>query len=275
MLSTANPIRVLLVDTEELFRVAVRMLIESWATMKVVGDTGNQAEALSLAEKEDPHIILVEIDFKGDVNGGLALLPKLLSSRKSRVIVMTHLQDVELHHRAIHYGARGLVLKDHSPEQLRNAILRVNDGEAWLDNKLTTSIITKMAQVNRLTRDGEGSVGIASLTPRESELARLVGNGWSNKEVAGRLYISETTVRHHLTSIFKKLQLTNRLELIIYLLRTGTTKHTVGRISQRTSHLGDDIPGKASSEQQGDKLFPDFVGKHKQLPSKKPALPGK
>lgn len=275
MLSTAHPIRVLLVDTEELFRVAVRMLIESWGTMKVVGDTGNQAEALSLAEKENPNIILVEIDFKGDVNGGLAILPKLLSSSKSRVIVVTHLQDVELHHRAIHYGARGLVLKDHSPEQLRNAILKVNDGEAWLDNKLTTSIITRMAQVNRLTRDGEGSVGIASLTRRESELARLVGNGWSNKEVAGRLYISETTVRHHLTSIFKKLHLTNRLELIIYLLRVGTTKHPVGKISHRTSQLDNGLPDKTISERQGSELFRDLGSKHKQHPSKKPTLLGK
>jgi two-component system nitrate/nitrite response regulator NarL len=267
MLPTAHPIRVLLVDTQELFRVAVRLLIESWGTMKVVGDTGNQAEALSLAERENPHIILVEIDFKGDVNGGLAFLPKLLSLSKSRVIVMTHLQDVELHHRAIHYGARGLVLKDHSPEQLRNAILRVNDGEAWLDNKLTTSIITKMAQANRLTRDGKESVGIASLSPRESELARLVGNGWSNREVAGRLYISETTVRHHLTSIFRKLHLTNRLELIIYLLRPGTTKPPAGRISQRTSHSGNDISVKTISERQGDKLFRDLGGKRKHTPS--------
>ena len=275
MTSTAQPIRVLLIDTQELFRVAVRMLIESWGTMKVVGETGNQREALSLVKGENPHIILVEIDFNGDVNGGLALLPELLSLSKSRVIVMTHLQDVELHHRAIHYGARGLVLKDHSPEQLRNAILMVNAGEAWLDNKLTTSIISKMAQANRLTKDDKKLVGIASLSPRESELARLVGNGWSNRKIAGRLYISETTVRHHLTSIYRKLHLTNRLELIIYLLRPAMTKPRVGRFLQKTSRLGKNISVKTNSERQGDELIRDPRDKHKQDQSRKPILPPK
>jgi DNA-binding NarL/FixJ family response regulator len=124
---------------------------------------------------------------------------------------------VDLHHAAIQAGARGLVLKEHSPEQLRNAILKVHAGEVWLDDRLTTSIITKIAQSSR-AGPLEQPRKSERLTKRESELANLAGTGLSNKEIAKRLFISETTVRHHLTSIFRKLGVANRVALVIELL---------------------------------------------------------
>jgi two-component system, NarL family, nitrate/nitrite response regulator NarL len=216
---TRQPIRIVLVDIHTLVRASVRMMLESWEQFKVVGDTGNETEALALVENEKPDIVVMELDFKLGERKGLELLSKLLSSTSPRIIVLTHLQDVDLHHRAIQCGARGLVLKEHSPEQLRSAILKVNAGEVWLDDTLTTSIITRIAQSSRHGAVQAEPAGLEALSRRESQLAQLAADGLSNREIAARLYISETTVRHHLTSIFRKLNLANRLELIIYVLR--------------------------------------------------------
>jgi two-component system nitrate/nitrite response regulator NarL len=217
------------------------MLIESWEQMKVVGDTGDEVEALALAKMEDLDVILIELDFKAG-RGDLDLLTKMLSASNARVIVLTHLQDIELHHLAIRSGARGLVLKEHSPEQLRSAILKVHSGEVWLDSKLTTSIITRMARSNRLAQDGKESATFTLLSPREQELAWLAGDGLSNKEIAERLFISDTTVRHHMTSVFRKLGVANRLELIISLLRPTAKKPPAPSMSR-------DISDKHNSSQ--------------------------
>jgi two-component system nitrate/nitrite response regulator NarL len=225
------------------------MLLESWEEIQVVGDTGDEAEAVSLVQNEQPQIVLLELDFKSQPTTGLDLLSKLLSASKARIIIVTHLQGAELHHSAIQHGARGLVLKEHSPEQLRKAILKVHAGEVWLDERLTTSIITLVAMSSRHHTAGpqEGK-GFAQLSPRESQLARLVGEGLSNKEIANRLFISETTVRHHLTSIFRKLDMTNRLELIIYLLRPEATSKLPAPSTSRHNSVRD-LHGVPRSDQ--------------------------
>lgn len=220
---TGQPIRILQVDSNCLVRVGLRMLLDSWQEIQVVGDTGDEREAVAVAQREAPHVILLELDFKSGVATGLDLISKLQTASKARIIVVTQLHAAELHHSAIERGARGLVLKEHSPEQLRNAILKVHAGEVWLDDKVITSLVTIVARSSRRRADAvDDSTGLAKLSPRESQLAHLAGEGLSNKEIARRLFISETTVRHHLTSIFRKLGVVNRLELIIHLLRPET-----------------------------------------------------
>jgi two-component system, NarL family, nitrate/nitrite response regulator NarL len=233
-MSISQPIRILLVDSHSLARTGLRMLLDSWKEIAVVGDTGDASEVLTMIQRERPQIVLMELEFKSGAATGLDLLPKLVSAGQARVIVFTHLQDVALHHSAIQRGARGLMLTQHSPEQLRNAILKVHAGEVWFDDKLITSIVTMVAKSSRhLTGTGDKGKGAARLTPRENEVSQLVGEGLSNKEIAKRLFISETTVRHHLTSIFAKLDITNRLELIIHLLRPETGKPPAPSIPRR------------------------------------------
>ena len=206
------------------------MLIESREGLKVVGEAGTRGEAVLMANRERPDIILLDLDMGG---GGraLELLSELLAaSNKTRIVVLTGMRDPEIHQRAVRSGAMGLVLKEMAPEELLKAIEKVHAGEAWLDRSLTASVISRFSRPGRSSqpRDSEGG-RLASLTEREREVLGLVGEGLKNKQIADRLFISETTVRHHLTSIFGKLDVSSRFELIIFIYRHKLVKPSTDR----------------------------------------------
>ena len=142
-----------------------------------------------------------------------------MASGGGRIIVLTAVHDSDAHHRAILLGAMGLVLKEEAPEDLRRAILKVHSGEIWLNRKLATGIVAKMSQPTLWDQKNHASPGITLLTAREREVFNLVSARLKNKDIANRLFISETTVRHHLTTIFSKLEVTSRFELIIFAYR--------------------------------------------------------
>lgn len=214
-----RPIRVLLVDDHGLVRAGIRLLIESRAGLKVVGEAGTRGDAVLLANRERPDVILLDLDMGG---GGRALdfVPELLAvSNETRILVLTGVRDPEIHQRAVRLGAMGLVLKEKAAEDLLKAIEKIHAGEAWLDRSLTASVISKFSRQGRSGETNDEEVKIASLTEREREVVTLVGEGLKNKQIAERLFISETTVRHHLTSIFSKLDVASRFELIILVYR--------------------------------------------------------
>jgi DNA-binding NarL/FixJ family response regulator len=212
-------IKILLIDNDSIVRAGVRLLIKNWARVDLIGVTSNLPDALAIVAREKPDIILLEIEL-GQTDFGFDLLASLRSVRADgRVIVLTGLRDVESHYRAMQLGAVGLVLKSQPPEDLRNAILKVHAGEAWLDPKLMMSIVTSMSLARGRHRNEKEKEKIDLLTKREREVAALIGEGIKNKTIAERLFISETTVRHHLTSIFSKLEVSDRFELLIYLYR--------------------------------------------------------
>jgi DNA-binding NarL/FixJ family response regulator len=224
----SKAIRVLLFDEEAVVRTALRKLIESWPYLSVIGEAGNPGDAVGNNPQEKPDIIL----FNHHLSRGpdsLDLLPQLLSAYNGgKVIVLTAFGDSEAHLRAVRLGARGLVLKERGAEELHEAILNVYAGELWLDRKLTTDMITRMIQPKKKTELEDREIAkLASLTEREHRVVTLVGEGLKNKGIAERLFVSESTVRHHLTSIFKKLHVSSRSELIILVQRqrsiqTGT-----------------------------------------------------
>jgi two-component system nitrate/nitrite response regulator NarL len=115
-------------------------------------------------------------------------------------------------------GAMGVVLKEHAAEVLIKAINKVHQGEVWLDRSMMGTVLDEMTQAPEI--DPEGA-RIASLSDREREVIALIAEGLKNKQIAQRLFISETTVTHHLSSIFSKLDVSDRLELIIYAFRHG------------------------------------------------------
>ena len=214
-----KPIRVLLLGDNGLVRAGIRLLIESRAGLKVVGEAGTRGDAVLLANRERPDVILLDLDMCG---GGRALdfVPELLAvSNETRVLVLTGVRDAEIHQRAVRSGAMGLVLKEKAAEYLLKAIEKVHAGEAWLDRSLTASVINKFSRQGRSGETDDEEAKIASLTEREREVVTLVGEGLKNKQIAERLFISETTVRHHLTSIFSKLDVASRFELIIFVYR--------------------------------------------------------
>lgn len=191
------------------------MLIDQNPDMKVVGVAGNRSEALAVAASEQPNMIILDI-LLGDEDG-LAFLPELREATpKARVLVLTGLRSSEGQRRAMLAGAMGVVLKEHAVEVLIKAIMKVHQGEVWLDRSMMGSVLDTMTQAPEIDPE---NAKIASLTDREREVIALIAEGLKNKQIGQRLFISETTVTHHLSSIFSKLDVSDRLELIIYAFR--------------------------------------------------------
>lgn len=215
-----EPIRIMIVDDHVVIRSGLRMLIEHDQRMRVVAQAGNRAEALERATAEHPDVIVLDL-LLGD-DDGLDFLPELCqASPNSRVLVLTGVQNPDAHRRAIRRGAMGIVLKDHAADQLLKAIKKVHEGEVWIERSMMGSMLQEF---NRPSLPDPESAKIDSLTDREREVIALIGEGLKNKQVGERLFISETTVTHHLSSVFSKLEVSDRLELIIYAFRHGLAK---------------------------------------------------
>jgi DNA-binding NarL/FixJ family response regulator len=209
----SEQLRILLVEDHLVVRAGLRLLIESQPGMQVVALAANREEALKFAACEAPDLIL--LDLKLGEESGLAFLPELRAvTPKARVLVLTSSKDVDVHRQAVRLGAAGIVLKDQEPEVLIKAIRKVHAGEVWLDRTTTGNLFHEMTQ-NSGELDPEQSK-IQSLTDREFQVIKLIAEGLKNKEIGKRLFISETTVTHHLSSIFSKLEVSDRLELVIY-----------------------------------------------------------
>jgi two-component system nitrate/nitrite response regulator NarL len=204
--------RILIIEDHLLVRAGLGMLIEDLG-MKVVGMAGNRAEALEVAAREKPDVILLDLSLGGE--DSLSFLPELREAAKNaRVLILTGTSDPEPHRRAIRLGAMGVVLKGQAPAILIKAIQKVYAGEVWIDRATMGNLLQEMTQKNA---DNNGDhEKIKSLTQREHQVIALIAEGLKNKEIGARLFISETTVTHHLSSIFSKLEVSDRLELVIY-----------------------------------------------------------
>ena len=215
-----KPIRIMIVDDHAVIRAGLRMLIEQDQEMKVIAMAGNSTEAYEHAAKDRPDLIILDL-ILGEEDG-LTLLPVLREkSPKSRVLILTGVLNPDAHRAAIRKGAMGIVLKEHAADLLLKAIKKVHDGEVWIDRSMMGMMIQELSRPNH--SDPE-TAKITSLTSREREVIELVGEGLKNKQIAERLFISETTVTHHLSSVFSKLAVSDRLELTIYAFRHGLAK---------------------------------------------------
>jgi two-component system, NarL family, nitrate/nitrite response regulator NarL len=207
-----NAIRIVLVDDHAVFVAALRSLIDTRPGMKVVGEAKNRVEALNLARSLRPDIIILDI-VMGDENG-LDYIQELISESGGRVIVLTGVLDPRLHQQAIQQGAMGVVLKTQNPDILLKAVTKVQQGEAWIDRITMGLVLTELSR-NRMNGADPGPA-VNQVTKREREIITFVAQGLKNKQVADRLHLSEITVRHHLTSIYSKLGVADRFELIVY-----------------------------------------------------------
>jgi DNA-binding NarL/FixJ family response regulator len=215
-----RPITIMIVDDHVVIRSGLRMLIEHDQNMRVVAMAGNQEEAMERAASETPDVIILDL-LLGDEDA-LTFLPELCqTSPNSRVLILTGVQNPDSHRRAIRRGAMGIVLKEHAADQLLKAIKKVHEGEVWIERSMVGDMIQELSRPAMVDPE---LVKIESLTEREREVIALVGEGLKNKQVGERLFISETTVTHHLSSVFSKLEVSDRLELIIYAFRHGLAK---------------------------------------------------
>ena len=182
-----------------------------------MGEASTPQEALDLATRELPEIVLLDIDLAG--YNGLDIIESLQASvPDSDIIVLTGVRDEGLQTRALRSGAKGFVQKDQHGDLVLRAIQKVRDGEIWFDRGAIGAAVTRL-----ISGDDEQSQ-LATLTPRERDITRLVGEGLKNDAIAERLYISEKTVRNHLTVVFDKVGVRDRLHLAIFAYRRGLAK---------------------------------------------------
>src|SRR5215813_2779576 len=218
-----TPIRILVIDDHEIFLAGLRLLLQREPGLSVIAEARTKQEAVEAARNQ-PDIILLDLDL-GSCKG-TDLLPELMEiAPNARVLVLTGVLDRELHLRAICLGAVGIVVELEAPRFLIKAIRKVYAGEAWLNRAMVASAMAELQERKQdLKETDPDAVKIDGLTARELEIIALVGEGRRNKAIGERLYISEKTVRHYLTSIFNKLQVADRLELMIYAYQHGLAK---------------------------------------------------
>jgi len=217
--TSQDPIRVLLIDDHQSFLWGMVKLIESDSpNMKVMGTASDIAEALAILEREHPDVILLDIDLRG-VNS-LDSMPILRNATTAMVLILTGMRNPETHERAIMAGARGVVQKEASAEMILKAIKKVYEGEIWLDRATTARVFSKLLDHSNNQVSPEAAK-IATLTSREREIINVMTKQGrsTNKQIAVHLNMSEHTLRNHLSSIYSKLEVENRLELVMYAVK--------------------------------------------------------
>jgi two-component system, NarL family, nitrate/nitrite response regulator NarL len=213
----SRDIRVLIVDGHALFRAGVRALLGDHDGVLVVAECGSAQEACELAASEQPDVILLELDLGLGQQQGLDALPRLLEAAPdTSVLIVTGERDKAMHQAAMLQGASGIVTKDKPSKVLLKAIECVHAGEAWFDR----------SEIGSLLRDARAATNAhpgpaAQLTDRELQIVALICEGLDNRRIATRLHLSTKTVRNHLSSVFQKLGVADRLGLAIFALRQG------------------------------------------------------
>ena len=207
-------IRILIIDDQLIVREGLRLLIEKHPGTKVVAMARTRSEALDVIANEPLDLIILDLELGG--NSALTFIPQLREAAKdTRILVLTGLRDSATHQKAAQHGAMGVVLKEDASDLLLKAIEKVYKGEAWLDRTTLGSLIFQMSSHEKETVDPR-TQKIASLTERERQVISLIAEGLKNRQIAERLFISHVTVTHHLSSIYGKLGVSDRLELVIY-----------------------------------------------------------
>lgn len=183
--------------------------------MVVVGKATSSAEAIAMVDRVHPDVILLDIDLGG--HSGIDAIPALVRS-KAKVVLLTEQRHSQSYDAAVLAGARGIVYKEEPPETILKAIDKVNAGEVWLDRVATGRILSELQHRGHAARPDADWADMAGLTVRERELIEeLLRDPSANYgRIAAKLHISEHTVRNHLTSIYSKLGLQNRLELFVF-----------------------------------------------------------
>jgi len=209
-------IRVLVADDQSMVRAGFRMLLAGEEDIEVVAEASNGLEAVDKAVRFRPGVILMDIRMP-ELDGLKATRRILADDGDARILILTTFDLDEYVYEALRAGASGFVLKDDSPEQLIAAIRTVAAGDALLSPTITKRVIQKFARTPRPTPPRE----LDDLSEREQEVFRLLARGLSNGEIAQELYISETTVKTHVTHILQKLDLRDRVQAVVLAYRTG------------------------------------------------------
>jgi DNA-binding NarL/FixJ family response regulator len=209
-------IRVLVADDQSMVRAGFRMLLSGDDDIEVVAEAGNGAEAVEKAARFDPTVVLMDIRMP-ELDGLEATRRILAADDSARVLILTTFDLDEYVYEALRAGASGFVLKDDPPEQLIAAIRTVAGGEALLSPAVTQRVIKRFTRLPHAAPPKR----LDELTERELDVFRLIARGLSNAEIGRELFISETTVKTHITHILQKLELRDRVQAVVLAYEAG------------------------------------------------------
>ena len=209
-------IRVLVADDQSMVRAGFRMLLAGEQDIEVVAEASNGLEAVQKAARYRPTVVLMDIRMP-ELDGLQASRRILAADDAARILILTTFDLDEYVYEALRVGASGFVMKDEPPEQLIAAIRTIAAGEALLSPSITKRVIKQFARAPRATAPKE----FDELTAREQEVFRLIANGLSNAEIGQELFISDTTVKTHITHILQKLGLRDRVQAVVLAYQTG------------------------------------------------------
>jgi DNA-binding NarL/FixJ family response regulator len=205
------PVKILLYGDYSIFRSALRMFLEKERSLKVVGEASDHDKATEIAAIDRPDLILVHMDGQSD-NETL----QFLKSLDTPILLLVGEHSLDIYKDCLRMGISGLVLKQESGATLFKAIDKVYNGEIWFDRTLMGETIRQLLDEKQSQQNDPKADVASTLTAREKEVVELICKGLKNKLIAEKLFITETTVRHHLTSVFNKFDISSRLELVVY-----------------------------------------------------------
>jgi two-component system, NarL family, nitrate/nitrite response regulator NarL len=218
--TTAKMIRIMLADDHPVVREGLRKLIELEDDLQVVAEAADGREVLEAIKDIKPDIVLLDLKMPG--MDGLAVLQTLQHLKTvSKTIVLTASEDKNEWVQAMKMGCCGIVVKQTDPELILKSIRKVYGGEIWLDSHTTAAVMRQFAAPGEGGGTGRGGRSRSPLSNREREIVALVAQGYRNREMAEKMFISEQTVKNHLHNIFDKLGVSDRLELALYAIHKG------------------------------------------------------
>jgi DNA-binding NarL/FixJ family response regulator len=216
-----QPVRVLLVDDDNLMRAGLNAVLSTDGRIDVVGEAANGRAAIAFVRTLQPDLVLMDVRMP-DLDGIAATREILAGSTETKIVILTTFEDDDYIFDALNAGASGFLLKRTSPEELLAAVHTVAAGDALLSPSVTRTVIERMA--HQPTPNLSGSDRLGELTPREREVLALIARGLSNTEIAAQLVIEESTVKTHVKRILMKLRLRDRTQAVIFAYECGLTQ---------------------------------------------------
>ena len=216
-----SPVRVVIADDHPIVREGLRRLLSLEDDVEIVGEAADGETTVALVEKLDPDVVLLDLRMPG-MDGFAALQRLQRLGKKTRVLVITASEDKNEFVQAMKLGCSGIVLKQTAADLIIKSIRKVHAGEIWLDSHTTAAVMRQFASPGEAAAAGAARARDRSpLSHREREIVALVAQGYKNKEMAEKMFISEQTVKNHLHNIFDKLGVSDRLELALYAIHKG------------------------------------------------------